>query len=324
MKNCLRAAWLALGAAVAFAPGALPAAESPRAGTVVEIKPDRIVLMDIELAGARLVAVGDRGFALLSDDRAKSWRAVGTPVTRTLTSVAFDSDRLGVAVGHGGSIVRTEDGGETWEAIEVEDTMGESLLGVTALGEGKFAAYGAFGLYFASSDGGRTWVRRIVMSEEFERHISEVIKGKYGLLGMVGESGTLARSEDGGETWIEVPSPYPGSYFGVVQAHDDSLVAFGMRGTVLRSPDRGDTWQKIELGTTTSLNGGRVLSDGRILLVGNAGLVVESSDNGQSFEVKWSPEGKGFSAVIEAPGGVLVTAGEAGVEILDLGSLVAR
>ena len=58
----------------------------------------------------RLLAVGERGFVLLSDDAGKTWKAVPTPVTRTLTGCIQGRTR-GVAVGHGASIVRTEDGG---------------------------------------------------------------------------------------------------------------------------------------------------------------------------------------------------------------------
>jgi len=75
--------------------------------------------------------------------------------------------------------------------------------------------------------------------------------------------------------------------------------------------------------TTASFNGGRVLSDGRIMLVGNAGLVGTSSDNGQTFTLEWSNAGKGFSALEEIPGGVVVV-GEAGVAILDPATLVRK
>lgn len=331
MRNWIRVACLAVGAGLAFASaadtgkeaaGTAAAPEGARAGTVVEVKPNRIVLMDITRAGERLVAVGERGFALLSDDAGKTWRAVGTPVTRTLTGVAFNGDKLGVAVGHGGMLARTEDGGATWTDVPLDEAAGESLLGVAALGDGKFAAYGAFGFYFDSTDGGKTWTRRIVMSEDFDRHISQVVP-VGGVLWLIGESGTLARSDDGGATFIEVPSPYAGSYFGMTVAQDGALLMFGMRGSIFRSADGGATWQKIEIGTTASFNGGRTLADGRIVLVGNAGLVATSTDNGQSFEIKWSPAGRGYSAVAEAGGGLIV-AGEAGVGVLDLASLVKK
>lgn len=325
MKTWLKVAGLAFAGACAFASVVARGEGGMREGTVVDIRTDRIVLLALARAGDRIVAVGERGFAMLSDDSGKSWRAVGTPVNRTLTGVAFEDAKVGVAVGHGGSLVRTEDAGDTWTEIPMEEAAPESLLGVTNLGGGKYAAYGAFGMYFLSADSGRTWTRHTVISEEFENHISQVVVGRHGVLGMVGEYGTLARSEDGGETWTEVPSPYPGSFFGAVQAKDDdAILAFGMRGTVYRSTDLGDTWEKVELGTTASLNGGCVLSDGRMILVGNAGLVAISDDNGQTLSVKWSPEGAGFSAVIQAPDGSIVVAGERGVGILDLATLVTK
>jgi photosystem II stability/assembly factor-like uncharacterized protein len=322
MKQWTVLAALVMGASLACAAVAQSQAPAPRKGTVVDIKPDRIYLLDVASAGSRLVAVGERGFALLSDDAGKSWRAVGTPVVRTLTAVAFQDSKLGVAVGHGGSLVRTEDAGDTWTEVPMDEAAGDSLLGVTALGGGKFIAYGAFGMYFESVDGGRTWTRRMLLSEEFEAHISQVVP-VGGVLWLVGETGTLARSEDGGATYTAVPSPYTGSYFGMVVAKDGALVIYGMRGSVYRSEDAGATWLKIETGTTATFNGGRVLSDGRIMLVGNAGLVATSSDNGRSFSLAWSPASKGFSAVIEVPGG-LVAVGEDGAGALDTGALTKK
>jgi len=297
-------------------------ASGPRAGTVVDIKPNRLVLMDITRAGDRLVTVGERGFVLLSDDAGDNWRAVGTPVTRTLTGVAFNGDQLGVAVGHGGSLVRTEDGGESWIEVPMDDAYGESLLGVTALGDGRFAAYGAFGMYFDSMDGGRTWTKRMILNEDFDRHISQVVPAN-GLLWLVGESGTMATCDALCTDYVEVVAPYEGSFFGMVVARDGALVAFGMRGSVYRSADNGQTWEKVEIDTTASFNGGRTLADGRILLVGNAGLVATSKDDGRTFEIRWSPASRGFSAVVEA-GERLVVAGEAGVHVLDTAALVTK
>jgi photosystem II stability/assembly factor-like uncharacterized protein len=292
------------------------AAKAPARGkTVVEIRPDRIILIDITRAGDRLVAVGERGFVLLSDDAGKTWRARETPVTRTLTGVAFRDAKVGVAVGHGGSFVRTEDGGEHWAHVPVPEAEPESLLGVVSLGGDRFAAYGAFGMYFDSADAGRTWTRHTVMSEDFQWHISQVIPVGQALL-MVAESGTLARSDDGGTTWTAITSPYVGSYFGALATPGGAILAFGMRGNVWRSTDLGATWQKIELNTTASLNGGRVLADGRILLVGNSGLLVASKDDGQTLELHWAPGGRGFSAVAEA-GDRIILAGETGVTPLD-------
>ena len=319
MKNWARAACVWLGAglmAMSFAHAEGEAESAPaRTRTVVDIRSDRIILMDITRAGDRLVAVGERGFALLSDDAGQTWKSRETPVTRTLTGVAFDDGKVGVAVGHGGSLVRTEDGGETWTQVPMEEAGPDSLLGVVGLGTGRFAAYGAFGLYFDTADGGRTWERRTVISEDFDRHISQVLRMGESLL-MVAESGVLARSDDGGVTWTALESPYVGSYFGATVLNDGAVLAFGMRGHVFRSTDRGATWQRVDLNTTASLNSGRQLEDGRVLLVGNTGLLALSRDGGQTLQLHWTPAGRGLAALTEISGSV-VLAGETGITVLD-------
>jgi photosystem II stability/assembly factor-like uncharacterized protein len=326
MKYRVGAAVLLLAASLVAVPVAYAqegAAAAPARGkTVVDIRPDRIILVDIVRTGERLVAVGERGFALLSDDGGKTWRSRETPVTRTLTGVAFRDAKVGIAVGHGGSFIRTEDGGDTWTQVAVPEAEPESMLGVVALGGDRFAAYGAFGLYFDTTDAGRTWTRRTVLDEEFQWHISQVVPVGSALL-MVAESGTLARSDDGGATWTAMTSPYVGSYFGALATPDGVIIAYGMRGNIWRSADFGATWQKIDLNTTASLNGGRVLADGRILLVGNSGLLVVSKDGGQTFEMHWAPGGRGISAVAEA-GGQVILAGEGGITPLDPAWLQGR
>jgi photosystem II stability/assembly factor-like uncharacterized protein len=174
-------------------------AARPAQGVVVDVRSDRILLLDIAQVDARITAVGERGFTLVSDDGGQTWKGVQTPVTRTLTGVAFGDAKVGVAVGHGGSFVRTEDGGATWSSVTVDEAGPDSLLGVTHVAGDHFIAYGAFGLYFDSQDAGKTWQRTTVLSEDFDRHISQVVVVGTSLL-LVGESGTLARSDDGGAT----------------------------------------------------------------------------------------------------------------------------
>ena len=62
--------------------------------TAAPIKPDRVILLDVAMAGKRIVAVGERGVVLLSDDNGKTWTSVRAPVTRTLTAVTFFDDKV--------------------------------------------------------------------------------------------------------------------------------------------------------------------------------------------------------------------------------------
>lgn len=68
-------------------------------------------------ARQRLVAVGDHGVIVLSDDGATWRQAHSVPVDGLLTALSFVDERQGWAVGHGGVVLHTEDGGETWALL---------------------------------------------------------------------------------------------------------------------------------------------------------------------------------------------------------------
>jgi len=176
-----------------------------------------------------------------------------------------------------------------------------------------YIAYGAFGLYIESLDGGATWERRQPLGPDFDRHISQVIVDGGALL-MVGESGTLARSADGGRHWDKLDAHYAGSFFGALALGDGALLVYGMRGNVYRSADHGNSWNKVELGSSLALMNGRRLDDGRVVLVGDAGLVAVSADRGISFTLHKSAGGKGIAQLDVKAGASLLVVGEGGVE----------
>src|SRR5213595_2772805 len=72
------------------------------------------VFTTITRAGARLVAGGERGLILYSDNQGKTWVQASVPVRVTITSLRFANATRGWATGHGGAILRTDDGGAHW------------------------------------------------------------------------------------------------------------------------------------------------------------------------------------------------------------------
>jgi photosystem II stability/assembly factor-like uncharacterized protein len=76
------------------------------------------LLLDIAAAGDRLVAVGERGHILYSDDHGDSWVQTRVPTSVMLTRVFFVSGDLGWAVGHDGNIlVSAERAGENGDPL---------------------------------------------------------------------------------------------------------------------------------------------------------------------------------------------------------------
>lgn len=72
------------------------------------------LLLDIAYAGERLVACGERGHILYSDDDGSHWQQALVPTTQMLTGIHFANSQLGWAVGHDGLILVSDNGGESW------------------------------------------------------------------------------------------------------------------------------------------------------------------------------------------------------------------
>jgi photosystem II stability/assembly factor-like uncharacterized protein len=262
-------------------------------------------------AGARLVAVGERGTVLLSDDHGASWRQAAVPVRVTLTAVRFVDDQLGWAAGHQGVILHTRDGGASWvkqldgvraaalisEAARggsderakrsaqrfVDDGPDKPFFDIEFVDAQRGWAVGAYNLAFATSDGGASW-QPIVASlpNPSARHLYAV-RASGSQLVIAGEQGLLLKSGDGGASFAALASPYKGSFFGLLAARSGTLIAHGLRGNAFRSVDGGARWDKIDTGVPVSISASTELSDGTLALVGQTSELLVSRDDGRSF-----------------------------------------
>ena len=126
----------------------------------------------------------------------------------------------------------------------------------------------------------------------------------------------LYRSDDGGETWRALPSPYSGSWFGALALDADTLLVAGLRGRLFRSEDAGESWTQIETGTTATLTDLVQVNPDLILITGLAGALLTSRDNGLSVSYRPLPSRQGVSTALATAGASVVLVGEAGVESL--------
>ena len=215
------------------APPAAPA--KPRPALIAPLAQSSI-LLGLAQAGQRLVAVGQRGHILLSDD-GKQWRQVAVPANAMLNRVRFRDDKTGWAVGHDATILGTTDGGQTW-TLQHFSGGGRALYDVIFLDDRHLVAIGGYGSYFASADG-KTWEARSFPVTELGQHLNAAIRLADGTLLLAGERGLLARSKDGGETWALLASPYTGSFFGVLPAGAKGALVYGLRGNIYVADDAG-------------------------------------------------------------------------------------
>ncbi|HTU67837.1 MAG TPA: YCF48-related protein [Steroidobacteraceae bacterium] len=296
------------------------------------------LLLDLARAGSRLVAVGERGHVLLSDDEGATWRQAKSVPTRVmLTAVYFADDAYGWAVGHDETILNTIDGGETWTRSHFAPESQQPLLDLWFANRISGIAVGAYGAYFTTNDGGRHWSATKFQpppppapaggakgeppaDEEPppDYHLNRIV-GVGNRLYIAAEAGQLYRSDDRGAHWRVLPSPYEGSWFGLVPIRGDGLLAFGLRGHLFRSADAGETWHPLETHTTAMLTDGVAINDLRVVIGGLAGVLLVSGDAGETFRLTQQEDRRGFSALLPGPAGAVVVAGEGGVRVVRLG-----
>ena len=279
---------------------------------------DQGLLQSIAKAGSRLVAVGQRGNIIVSDDGGATWKQSPVPVSSDLTSVFFVDDKNGWAAGHDGVILRTSDAGEKWDVQLTGRTANDLLVAAMErkvatepassearrlLAEAKrfqaqgadkpfldvwFAdrlngyAVGGYNLIFRTRDGGKTWEPWFDRTDNPKLFNLYAIRPAAGGLYVAGEGGLVLKLDVAQQRFRSVPTPYNGSYFGIADA-GTAVVVFGLRGSVYTSGDGGATWSLVNAGLPAAVVAA-ARGDGRTLLLADAGgRIAASVDGGQSF-----------------------------------------
>ena len=289
---------------------------SPRHASDVasaQLRPDRLQINGMLYLDKRVVAVGERGNILLSDDQGGSWQPATVKPQRdlTLTALVALPDKSLLAVGHDGWIVRSEDEGANWSEVRFDGEIAEPLLGIWSAGGNRVLAFGSFGKFYQSGDDGRTWQAQPL--EVDSAHLNGMDGGTDGRRMVVGEQGLVLRSDDGGHSWHKLEPFYNGSRFGVVRLSPDRWVTYGMRGHVFVSQDFGQTWEPVKVGNQLPLYGHVLLpNDGGLLIVGAGSSVVRLDGKGELVSATRLP-GLGTLTSAVMVGSRLLVGGERGV-----------
>ena len=279
------------------------------------------LLLDGTAVGSRFVVVGERGHILISEDEGMTWRQAQVPTRALLTAIHMHDEQTGWAVGHDAIILRTVDGGESWDLIHEAPEEELPLLDVWFLDESRGIAIGAYGYFLATEDGGETWNYRSVGDEDL--HLNALIPALAGEGGsprlfIAAETGVVYRSDDVGKTWDTVPSPYAGSWFGGLALDGNRLILTGLRGHVFRTEDGGENWTEVVTGTQATLTDAVRLPSGKIVMTGLEGSVLTSSDGGLTVKSSNLPTRQGISSALPLGNESVLLIGEFGTSRLRL------
>lgn len=311
----------AAATATATTAKALPDTLSRPASSVA--RPERALLLGLARAGTRLVAVGERGLILLSDEPAqgqeRQWRQVPVPVSVTLTAVAFATPTQGWAVGHRGVVLATADGGASWTlqldghrfaALALAEAQGLEAAGSSSPETLRHALRDAQALLRDGAD-------KPFLALSFADARRGIAVGAYGL---------CAATVDGGRSWQScmrrLDNPQGSHLYAIARAHGSLFIA-GEQGLLLRgdddaagatsaatsAPGRLSAVSLPEAGSLFSLG---VSAEGHVLAGGLRGKAFVSTDQGRHFEAITSESAGGLSSAVSLPDGRLLMASQLG------------
>jgi photosystem II stability/assembly factor-like uncharacterized protein len=307
------AAVMAMAASHAFSPRPTP----PLAATALPVQ--RMHFNALARSSAGMVAGGELGALLYSTDEGRSWQRARVSAERQalITQVVFDKDgRRGLAVGHEGWILRSEDGGLSWRELHFDADHGEPLMSIAQLPSGRILAVGAFGRMLRSDDQGRGW-QRVELPGVEDKHLNRIVGSEDGSRWLVvGERGLVLQGDARGEQWRVLEPFYNGSLYNAVALSGGEWLVYGMRGHVFRSSDGAGQWHRCAVAVPASFFGHARSADGRLVLVGQGGLLAVSADDGQRFSLQRVGSPATLTEAV-AQGSRLWLAGEAGLHSHD-------
>tara|TARA_R110000772_G_scaffold213576_1_gene324128 strand:- start:21314 stop:22324 length:1011 start_codon:yes stop_codon:yes gene_type:complete len=225
-----------------------------------EASPTTLGLISVAHSGDREIAVGQMGVAIIRFGSSE-WKLADTGSDMRLLNVDINSRGLAVATGAFGTLLRSKDGGESWESIApdwaklYDSGAGDAAVVrdeptnyiVKVLEDNRIIVGGEYGQLNVSDDGGDSW-SVLYRHPEVDGDIAATLfdlklSGNTGYA--VGQAGLVIRTDDAGLTWRPLSTPTKGSFFAVTNIDSEKVFAVGQR-VAMKSNNGGASWTIFE------------------------------------------------------------------------------
>ncbi len=276
----------------------------------------------------RLLPVGVLFAALIVT--AQAWGAPGGDKVRlwpdNLFGVDFVSASVGYVSGYAGTLLRTRDGGRTWQWSHAG--VDELLRRMAFVDEEHGWAVGHRGSILNTEDGGESWAIQHQQAGVYLRDIA-FFDRKQGWA--VGHDATILVTGDGGETWQQQAlTGFKGRdlprLHGVVALDAERAVVVGEFGVVAVTADGGATWPVQKAATNKTLLdvahlGGEVFVvaglDGTLLRLQPGAADAEAADERLTASLIQVDTQEHFFAVTDAGHGRALATGRSVVTLIE-------
>lgn len=153
----------------------------------------------------------------------EEWITQESGTDKILYSVDFINANKGIAVGEAGTILKTNDGGLTWQNITTSIT--NDLKGVSFYDENHAVAVGSGGQIIVSENGGNNWTSHWLPGIQINLYAVDISADGKGIA--AGQQSTMLYTTDGGLNWSVIQEQVPGFCQSVSCYNDSVTFVFG-------------------------------------------------------------------------------------------------
>lgn len=260
-------------------------------------------LRSVMFANDTLGLIGtDAGRIYRSIDGGDSWTLTtsGIGSSYSITDLAMPSADIAYACAYGVGVIRSTDGGLTWQPTAAAVPIGSRTLHFSDALTGVVA--GNSGNILRTADGGDTWVP--VSSGATQTLLGLTKQGNVMLA--AGNGGSILRSTDAGATWAAQTVGTGSTIHQSISLSPEGVGFTGTDGRIYGTVDFGATWQLLRMGTYhTVLNKVSFQNDlvgvavGSLTAGGFENGLLRTTDGGRN----WTNAGNGGLGVHLTPSG---------------------
>lgn len=185
----------------------------------------------------------------------------------------FEDEKTGWIVGAFNLILKTSDGGQTWEPW-IDRTDNDQAYTFYAMGSagGDIYIVGELGLVLRLDRAQQRFVRVVTPYEGSFFGLA----GRPGSVVVYGLRGNALRSQDGGKSWMKLDTGISGPITSGAYLDDGRLLLASTDGQVMISADNGNSFAKLRRADPTPVFALAPTGQGGIVTAGPRGLRLES------------------------------------------------
>jgi photosystem II stability/assembly factor-like uncharacterized protein len=214
------------------------------------------------------------------------WISQSSGVSTNLHAVVFTDANTGVAVGNGGKILRTTNGGSNW----IQQTSGTTndLFEVYFVDAYLGYAVGYLGTILKSIDGGISWtVQNSGTTNQLNSVYFTDASTGYAAGGNFGIQ-TILKTVDGGANWVSQTTVTSQQLSSIYFTSADTGFASGNAGTILKTTNGGTNWTAQTSGISQLLRSLFFTDSNTGYTVGELGAILKTVNGGANWTTQSS------------------------------------